>query len=81
MNRSLVALVMAVSLASAPLYSQNGAREPADAQTIFRVSSRAVLVDVIVTDQQGNPVTGLKQSDFAVTEQGKPQAIDFFEEH
>ena len=40
-----------------------------------------MLVDVLVTDHKGNPVTGLKQDDFTVTEQGKPQTISFFEEH
>lgn len=47
----------------------------------LRINSRAVLVDVIVTDAHGNPVTGLKQDAFAVAEQGKPQSISFFEEH
>jgi VWFA-related protein len=47
----------------------------------LRINSRAVLVDVIVTDRSGRPATGLKQDAFAVTEQGKPQAIRFFEEH
>ena len=40
-----------------------------------------MLVDVIVTDRSGRPVTGLKQDAFTVNEQGKPQAISFFEEH
>ncbi len=79
MKRSLVVLVLAVFAAS--VSAQNSAPASTDAQTTLRVSSRAVLVDVIVTDQHGKPVTGLKQDAFTVTEQGKPQAIDFFEEH
>jgi VWFA-related protein len=47
----------------------------------LKVSSRAVLVDVVVTDKDGNPVKGLKQQDFTVLEQGKPQPIGYFEEH
>lgn len=54
---------------------------PVDAQTTIRIDSRAVLVDVIVTDHKGNPVTGLKQDAFTVTENGKAQTVDFFEEH
>jgi VWFA-related protein len=46
-----------------------------------RINSRAVLVDVVVTDKNGKPVTGLKQDAFSVTEQGKPQTMSFFEEH
>lgn len=49
--------------------------------TTLSVTSRAVLVDVIVTDSSGKPVTGLSSDAFTVTEQGKPQAISFFEEH
>ena len=47
----------------------------------MRVNSRAVLVDVLVTDKKGMAVKGLQQSAFSVKEQGKPQAITFFEEH
>jgi VWFA-related protein len=50
-------------------------------ETTLKVNSRAVLVDVIVTDKTGNPVKGLKQGDFRVLEEGKKQSIGFFEEH
>jgi VWFA-related protein len=81
MNRCACVLIAAGSLACVSLYSQSGAPESTDAQTTIRVSSRAVLVDVIVTDSHGKPVTGLKQEDFSVTESGKPQTLNFFEEH
>src|ERR1700760_3365991 len=51
------------------------------AENTLKVSSRAVLVDVIVTDKNGNAVKGLKQGDFRVLEQGKKQSISYFEEH
>src|SRR5262249_26383744 len=35
-------------------------------------------VDVIVSDKNGNQIADLKQSDFDVTEDGKPQTIDAF---
>lgn len=57
-----------------------GASPDASVQTL-RTTSRAVLVDVIVSDRKGKPVSGLKQEDFTVTEQGKPQSVIFFEEH
>jgi Ca-activated chloride channel homolog len=43
-------------------------------------SSRVQLVEVYasVTDAAGEPVTGLRQSDFAVTEDGQPQEITTF---
>jgi VWFA-related protein len=65
---------------SAVLVAQGG-MEPQDSGATLRINSRAVLVDVIVSDSHGNPVTGLKQDAFSVTEQGKAQAISYFEEH
>jgi VWFA-related protein len=40
-----------------------------------------VEVDVVVTRENGEPVTALHKEDFKVSEDGKPQTIDFFEEH
>ena len=47
----------------------------------LRINSRAVLVDVIVTNSSGRPILGLGKDAFTVTEQGKPQTISFFEEN
>lgn len=44
----------------------------------IRVSTRMVLVDVVVTDKQGNPVPGLHADDFTVEENGKAQKIATF---
>lgn len=44
----------------------------------IRVSTHLVLVDVVVTDKQGKPVTGLRQEDFVVQEKGKNQKVAFF---
>ena len=40
-----------------------------------------MVVDVVVTKGNGDPVTGLGKQDFAVAENGKTQTIDFFEDH
>lgn len=66
-------------LLTVPVQAQQPQIEPAKSH--LKVTSRAVLVDVVVTDHEGNPVTGLKQDAFTITEQGKPQTISFFEEH
>ncbi len=52
--------------------------QPEQQVPIFRTDINFVRVDVIVTDRQGNPVHDLKQEDFEVTEDGKPQAIQTF---
>lgn len=46
----------------------------------FRSTTRAVIVDVVVT-KGDESIRGLKKLDFQVFEDGKVQAIDFFEEH
>ena len=43
--------------------------------TTFRMSTQETIVDVTVTDSKGNPVHGLKQSDFVVKEDNKAQTI------
>jgi VWFA-related protein len=48
---------------------------------VFRTAARQVLVDVVVDKRNGAPVSGLLKSDFSIEEGGKPQTIDFFEEH
>jgi VWFA-related protein len=47
----------------------------------FRVTAREVLLDVLVVDKSGQPVTGLKASDFSVTEEGAAQVIRRVDEH
>ena len=44
----------------------------------FQVEVSYVDVDVVVTDERGQFVTGLTRDDFAVFEDGKPQKIDTF---
>ena len=46
----------------------------------LHVTTREIVVDVIVTDDKGNPVHGLKQADFSMEENGKPQSIRSFRE-
>src|SRR5277367_4169609 len=48
---------------------------------VIHANTRAVVVDVVVTKGQDEPVTALHKQDFELLEDGKPQSIDFFEEH
>lgn len=47
----------------------------------FKTATHLVAVDVVATNSKGDPVTGLKQEDFEVLEDGKPQSIASFQEH
>jgi VWFA-related protein len=50
----------------------------AQTDPIISVNVRQVLVPVIVTDNKGHAVTGLRRSDFQITEDGVPQEIVAF---
>jgi VWFA-related protein len=80
MSRTLACCLALISLA-APLIAQTAATAAKTSLPSLRINSKAVLVDVIVTDRNGKPVTGLKKDAFTVTEQGKQQKISFFEEN
>jgi VWFA-related protein len=45
---------------------------------VFRAGINFVRVDVIVSDKNGTTVADLKQSDFEVVEDGKPQSVETF---
>jgi VWFA-related protein len=45
------------------------------------VKVKRVVLDVVVTDAKGNPVRGLKQNDFKISEDGVPQPVRFFDRH
>jgi len=49
--------------------------------TTIRTSSDLVVVDVVASDSQQNPVHKLTAADFTVLEDGKPQTLKVFEEH
>ena len=43
----------------------------------FSDTVQLVVVDIFAKDRNGNPIPDLKASDFTVTEDGKPQKLDF----
>ena len=53
----------------------NGQQTQAATPPVLKVTTRLVLVDVVVTDGYGRPVTDLKQADFEVKENSKPQKV------
>ena len=90
MRRPFALFLLAVSIPmSIPCVAQQGA-PPASAPQVpplrkreadLRVSARLVYLDVVVTDHSGQPVPGLKVSDFKLTEDRASQRITSFTEH
>ena len=79
---ALLPLLLATAAAQTPAPAsppQTSAQPPA-APTI-QTRTNLVIEDVVVTDRRGNPISGLKASDFALTEKGAPQQIRTFDEH
>ena len=67
-----------------PLWgSGSGQTAPASGApaTTIRTSSDLVVIDVVASDSQQNPVHQLTPADFTVLEDGKPQTVKIFEEH
>jgi VWFA-related protein len=69
MKSAMTILVLALSLGSVPAAS---AQEPAAGGFGEQVTVSEVLLDVLVTDRQGNVIIGLAPDDFVVEEDGKP---------
>lgn len=72
--------VIAMAAAWAWARSASAAQQDSSSPTTLQVYSRLTVVDVTATDANGQPVYGLKQSDFTLSEDGKPQTIRNFEE-
>jgi VWFA-related protein len=78
--------VLLISATSHPVPGQataapKAAHVPTLQATPLRTDVRRVAVDVVVTDPQGRPVTGLTQEDFKVVEDNTPQKLLFFDVH
>jgi VWFA-related protein len=74
----MVALAPGVSARQSQTTAPPPQTASSDAQATFRSRIDSVLVDVSVTDKQGQPITDLKASDFEVKESNKPQTVETF---
>jgi VWFA-related protein len=79
-NRTFVVIALVVVAALAAAAQQTPPpRPPAEQPPVtFKVEVNYVEIDAVVTDQQGNFVRNLKQDDFEISEQGKPQTVSIF---
>jgi VWFA-related protein len=74
LRRAGFALAAAVALTSLVVAQQPQADTPA-----FRAGADLVIVDAVVVDTAGRPVTGLTAGDFEVRDEGRPQAVSLFQ--
>lgn len=72
LRAALLALTLAPLAGAAP-------EPPAAPTTAFPAGVEVVNVDVVVLDQKGQPLEGLKAGDFTVLEDGRPQTVSSFE--
>jgi VWFA-related protein len=77
----MVALALAAALAQQPPAPKPAAPPPVAAAggATFQANANLVIVDVTAKDKSGKSVEGLRQEDFTVIEDGKPQKIAVFE--
>ena len=51
---------------------------PNQAEPTIRIATELIQIEVIVTDKAGKPVRDLKQADFELKQDGKPQDVSYF---
>ena len=76
--RRMRAVIVTILIAGL-LPAQQNAPAPVKGAYKFETTTRLVIVNVSVKDKNGNPMEGLKPSDFSLTEDGKGQQIKVFE--
>src|SRR5215831_4084211 len=78
--RKVLLLVLGSSLTAWP-QAQTSPPNNTNPTPTLRTRVRLVVVDVVVSNNKGAPVPGLKREDFEVSEDGKLQTVSVFEEH
>jgi VWFA-related protein len=74
-----IALIGTVAIAAATaVWSQQSASNDASQAPLYHSTTRAVVLDAVVIGPDGNPATGLQQSDFHLLEDGALQDIQYF---
>ena len=80
-TRSIVLLLALCAPLARSSQSQTAAPNNASSIPTLKTKVRLVLVDVVVTNNRGEPIPGLHKADFGISEDGTPQTISTFEEH
>src|SRR5688500_20188705 len=80
MNRIAAAacVMSAAALTFALVVFAQGSGAPSQTTPIFRAGTTLVEFTIVATDQNGQPVTDLTQSEITIVQNGKPQPVAFF---
>ena len=78
-RRLLPLLVLSCLLVS--LCAPSSPPQSTEVHSTFKANSRLVVVNVVVTDRNDQPIPALHREDFQVLEDGQAQSVSFFEEH
>ncbi len=81
--RTFVGLLLAAALSlpfTHPVRGQTAPQQGPQGQDdeVLRIRSNEVQLDVVVKDKKGRPIKDLKNTDFEIYEDGKPQRIESF---
>ena len=71
-------LALMLALASTVVAAQSPQRPSSRASESYSSATTAILVDVVVRDRRGRPVTDLTKDDFEISENAVPQSIGSF---
>jgi VWFA-related protein len=75
-HHPVLALALGAAVLQSPILKAQDPQAPPS--ITFQVEVNYVDVDTVVSDEQGNFITGLTRDDFELFEDGKPQKIDIF---
>jgi len=79
--KKLLCITLTLFWATIANFAQEAKTSPTpepEAGDVIRISSKLVLVDTIVLDKKGRPVTDLNADEFEIYQDGKPQKITNF---
>jgi len=80
-NTASPGVIAALQPSGAELFNVQDQTQQAEPPFILRTDTRRVVVDVVVTNPNETPASGLTQQDFKVLEDHQPQSIRLFEAH
>lgn len=75
LRRAAATMAAAVCVYAAPLAQRGAPPPPPQQPAVFRSATQYVSMDVVVTDDRGEPVSSLTKDDFVITEDKRPQTI------